>query len=303
MRLQPLTKKTVPLPVEGAAEPPPRIGAAVRWGAVQIAADASVQALHRIDARALLLDCLPFDDYAQLLAAEEEPLPPEAVHRYAAHIAARVSGQPVAYILGWREFYGRRFKTTPAALIPRADTETLVEAALSHLPVAGRVLDLGTGCGAIGISLALARAQSVVTLTDVSAAALALARENAALHKAENTRFICGSWYQPLLQTDKFDIIVSNPPYVAEDDEHLQRGDLRFEPRLALVGGADGLAALTQVISNAPAMLVRGGVLLVEHGETQAALVQAAFAAAGFCGLYTQADMAARQRVTLALLP
>lgn len=287
------------------------IGAAVRWGAAQIAAALpEVNAL--LEARALLLDCLPFDDYATLLAQDAAPLPAEAAAQYPRHIAARAAGQPVAYILGWREFYGRKFKTTPAALIPRPETETLVEAALHHLPAAAHVLDLGAGCGAIGISIALTQPQSVVTLTDVSEDTLALARENAARLKTTNTRFACGDWYAPLNDLhapgapdgqSRFNLIVSNPPYVAADDEHLRRGDLRFEPPLALVGGADGLAALSTVVGNAPRALVRGGVLLVEHGNTQAAAVRAQFAAAGFCGIRTLPDLSAQPRVTFAVLP
>lgn len=295
-------RKTVPSPTEPL---PPRIGAAVRWGAAQLAA-ALPGVPHALEARALLLDALGLEEYAALLAQEDAALPAAAGETFRKHIAARCTGEPVAYILGWREFYGRRFVTTPAALIPRPETETLVEAALAHLPESARVLDLGCGCGAIGICIALAKPQCALTLTDVSSESVALARANAARHKAENIQFACGDWYAPLgevAQASRFHMVVSNPPYVAADDAHLQRGDLRFEPPLALVGGADGLVALAQVVGHAPAVLQRGGVLLVEHGNTQAAAVRQLFAAAGFCGVRTLHDLSAQPRVTLAVLP
>ena len=193
-------KKTVPSQSDDTAAmfaaAPATIGAAIRWGREQLAAGSSSSA---IDARALLLDCLHYNEYAQLLAHENDALPSSAATRYQQHICKRAAGEPVAYILGWREFYSRRFKTTAAALIPRPDTELLVESALQHLPAStvARVLDLGAGCGAIGISIALARENSHVTLTDVSEPTLALARENAAMHKA-NVSFVCGDWYTPL---------------------------------------------------------------------------------------------------------
>lgn len=294
-------RKTASPPVTEPA-PPAVVGAALRWGAARLAPQSPSPML---DARALMLDCLGFDEYAALLAHEKSPLPAAAARRYEAYIGERITGRPVAYILGWREFYSRRFKTTPAALIPRPDTETLVEAALWHVPqtAPARVLDLGTGCGAIGIVLALQRGASLVTLSDVSAASIALAKENAILHKADNVRFACGDWYQALESESGFDLIVSNPPYVAEGDAHLTRGDLRFEPPLALVAGADGLVALAQVIGSAPAALRRGGVLLVEHADAQAPAVRRLFAAAGFCGLHTLTDLAGQRRVTLAVLP
>lgn len=286
------------------AAPAMSIAAAVGWGAAQIAGGSAAN-IHRLEARALLLDCLALDDYAALLARADEPLPASAAARYARQVAARAAGQPVAYILGWREFFGRRFKTTPAALIPRSDTESLVEAALHYLPPndAARVLDLGAGCGAIGISIALRRPRCRVTMTDVSADSLELARDNAALHKV-SVECLRGDWYQPLRAAGRaFDVIVSNPPYVAEDDAHLRQGDLRFEPPLALVAGDNGLAALAQVIGKAPAALRRGGALLVEHGGQQAAAVRTQFAAAGFCGIRTLPDLSAQPRVTLAVLP
>ncbi len=304
-------KKTVPSQTDDTAAmfaaAPATIGAAIRWGREQLAASSSSPA---IDARALLLDCLHYNEYAQLLAHENDALPSSAATRYQQHIRKRAAGEPVAYILGWREFYSRRFKTTAAALIPRPDTELLVESALQHLPAStvARVLDLGAGCGAIGISIALARENSHVTLTDVSEPTLALARENAAMHKA-NVSFVCGDWYTPLScansdeTSHQFDLIVSNPPYIAQDDAHLTSGDLRFEPSLALVAGADGLAALAPIIRQAPQNLRRGGTLLVEHGNTQAAAVHQLFAAAGFCGTRTLCDMGKQPRVTLAVLP
>lgn len=279
-------------------------GAAVESGAVA-KAGAAVESGAAIEARALLLDCLGFDDYGEILAKSGETAPPAALARYEEHLRQRKAGHPVAYILGWREFYGRRFRTTPAALIPRPETEHLVAAALWHLPPGGkaRVLDLGAGCGAIGISIALERPQSQIQMTDVDEQALLLAKQNAGNHNIHNATFRRADWYEAVKDEAPMDMIISNPPYVADDDGHLHRGDLRFEPPLALRGGADGLAALTRVIGEAPKHLRRGGLLLVEHGFGQADKLQMLFAAAGFCGLSRRRDYADLERVMLGALP
>lgn len=277
--------------------------AAVRDGAFRLHAVAGHAA--QIEARALLLDCLEFDDYAELLAKRSEELPAAAALRFEKHLTARAGGKPIAYILGWREFYGHRFRTTPAALIPRPETECLVTAALHHLVGAesARVLDLGTGCGAIGISVALACPKALLFLTDVDRETLALAEQNAATHKADNVRFFQGDWYAAVVKAAPFDLIISNPPYVNDDDIHLQEGDVRFEPPLALRGGVDGLAALKRVIHEAPKYLRRGAVLMVEHGYDQAERVQDLFAVAGFCGIRRLTDLAGIERGILAVLP
>lgn len=283
------------------------IGAAARRGAARLRAAESPSP--DVDARALLMDCLGFEEAGWLLARAHCAVPEAAATRFEGYVALRCEGWPVAYIVGWREFFGRRFMTTRAALIPRPETELLVEAALAHLPeTGGRVLDLGAGCGAIGISVALARPRCRVLLTDVCEETLALARRNAARLRARNARFARGDWYAALeaeaeVPGGGFDAVVCNPPYVAADDAHLRRGDLRFEPSLALVGGADGLAALSEVVARAPRVLRPGGVLLVEHGAGQAAAVRALFARAGFCGMAGLRDLAGWPRVMLAVRP
>ena len=276
---------------------------AIRRGARELSAVAGGGAT--LEARTLLLECLQLDDYAQLLSRAADAFPSAAAACYQAFIQDRRAGRPIAYILGWREFYGHRFRTTPAALIPRPETEELVTLALWHLPDGqpARVLDLGAGCGAIGVSIALARQTATVLLSEVGEETLALARENAAQHKVVNAQFLRGDWYAALDDASPLDLIVSNPPYIADDDEHLRRGDLRFEPPLALVGGADGLESLRRVIAGASQRLRRGGVLMVENGHDQAAAVRQLFAAAGFCGILQRRDMAGHERITLGVNP
>ncbi len=218
----------------------------------------------------------------------------------------RAAGEPVAYILGEREFYGEVFKVNPAVLIPRPETEHLVEAVLTRLPNAYSprpmsVLDLGTGSGAIAVTLARLRPDINVTATDISVDALAVARDNAHSHNAR-VAFYQGSWYSALpAQTQKFDIIVSNPPYIADGDVHLTQGDLRFEPPIALsdqTPNAQGFAALQSIIDGAPSWLVAGGWLLFEHGYDQALMAQEALSKGGFSQVFTQKDLSGCDRVS-----
>jgi release factor glutamine methyltransferase len=218
----------------------------------------------------------------------------------------RAAGEPVAYILGQREFYGEMFKVSPAVLIPRPETEHLVEAALARLPEqsASRVLnllDLGTGSGAIAITLKRLRPDVRVTATDISADALNIARENANNLEAEIT-FHQGSWYDALATTpQKFDIIVSNPPYIADGDAHLSQGDLRFEPAVALsdqTPNAGGFAALQHIINGAPNWLVDGGWLMFEHGYDQAKMAEDALFTGGFKQLFMEKDLSGCDRVS-----
>ena len=212
--------------------------------------------------------------------------------------AQRAMGQPVAYIFDRREFYGRDFAMGSSVLIPRPETETLVEAALARMAPKDTCLDLGTGSGAVAVTIACQRPQSRVVATDVSAAALRVARANAERHQcAERIELLEGSWYEPV-GARRFDVIVSNPPYVAAGDPHLGRGDLRFEPPEALTdGSADGLDSIRAIVVGASAHLKAGGWLLFEHGYDQAEAVRALLEAAGFASIVSLADLAGIPRV------
>ena len=248
-----------------------------------------------IEARALLRHRLQMSD-AELLTRGEQPIAETAARDFAADIARRLSGEPMAYIVGHREFMGLNFITTPAALIPRPETEELTEAAIWHLPPDTRrqVLDIGTGCGAIGLSIALKRLRCEVKLAEYDNNALALARQNAATLGAR-AAFCRSDWYAGI--SGRFHLIVSNPPYVQENREELKA--LRYEPILALCGGADGLRALAAVIVGAPQHLHAGGVLIVEHGYDQQKETRRLFAEAGFCGIRCLRDIGGQPRITL----
>jgi release factor glutamine methyltransferase len=249
-----------------------------------------------LDASLLLchvLDC----PRSFLLSHPETLLTPAQQLEYATLMARRVRGEPVAYLTGVKEFWSLELKVTPAVLIPRPETETLVEAALARLPPEKplRVADLGTGCGAIALALARERPMAHVVATDASDAALAVARDNERTHCIVNVVFQDGIWFKAVAG-QYFDLIVSNPPYVAKDDPHLAA--LRFEPQTALVAGADGLDALRLIIRDAPAYLNAGGWLLVEHGADQGDAVRLLFSAAGFSAIETLPDLAGLPRVT-----
>ncbi len=217
-------------------------------------------------------------------------------------VEARALGSPIAYLIGEREFYGRPFKVDQRVLIPRPETELLVEAALVRMPTGeANVLDLGTGSGAIALTLALERPDCHVTAVDASAAALDCAGENAAALCVENVSFMHGEWqggwYRPVAGWT-FDLIVSNPPYVAGGDAHLKQGDLRFEPRQALTDGSrDGLDSLRAIVSGALRHLSTGGWLLLEHGYDQAPACAALLAEAGLTELIALTDLAGIPRV------
>ncbi len=214
-------------------------------------------------------------------------------------LGRRLAGEPVAYILGRREFYGIDFSVTPDVLIPRPETETLVEVALQRLPPDRpcRILDLGTGSGVIALTLARLRPAAQVWAIDASAAALAVARRNAAALGLARVHFRQADWYPPD-SVKNFDMIVSNPPYVAAADPHLGRGDLRFEPRSALAAGPDGLDAIRAIAAGAPAHLCPGGWLLLEHGHDQAEACQGLMQEAGLTAILTLPDLAGQPRVS-----
>ncbi len=243
---------------------------------------------------------------ANIIAHPERVLDAVQHHQIIAMMARRISGEPIAYILGLREFYGREFIVSPVVLIPRPDTEVLVEQALARLSshsasaaTAASVLDLGTGSGAIAVSIAIERPQASVVATDISSSALAIARQNAARHGA-HIRFVESDWFTEL-PSEKFDLIVSNPPYIAHGDPHLELGDLRFEPTLALTDqavGQHGLACIRHLINTAPLHLHAGGWLLFEHGYDQADACQQLLAGRGFVERVAIADLAGITRVS-----
>lgn len=252
----------------------------------------------RLEAQVLLGQALG-RSRAWLIAHGGEPLNPEQTAAFADLFERRWGGEPIAYILGEREFYSLNFKVTPAVLIPRPETELLVELALERLPVDHpcRVLDLGTGSGAVAVTLALHRPQAEVTAVDQSAAALEVARENAERLSAQNLHFIQSDWYSAL-DGEKFDLIVSNPPYIAAADPHLAQGDLRFEPAAALASGADGLDDIRAIVRGAAARLKPGGWLLFEHGYDQAAVCRELLTQSGFRQVGSSADLAGIARVS-----
>lgn len=217
---------------------------------------------------------------------------------FAQLVARRQRGEPLAYLLGEKEFYGRRFAVSPAVLVPRPETELLVETALSlGLRDNAHMLDLGTGSGCIAITLALERPAWRIGATDVSSQAIEIARSNAANLHAGNVTLRAGSWFDAT-PAQRFDLIVSNPPYIAAGDPHLEA--LRFEPMAALVAAGSGLACLQMIVDRAPPHLVGGGFLALEHGHDQAPAVRRMFGHRHWCDVRTRPDLAGVERVTLA---
>ena len=270
---------------------------------------------------------------AWLIAHENDFLQANNHAGFEVLLKRRLNGEPIAYILGYREFYGFKLKVTPDTLIPRADTETLVEAALARIPTQSpnrpslrakrsnletknsdeiasspsssqrqtSVLDLGTGTGAIALAMAKHRPQALVTAVDASEKALSVAQENAKTLGIANIHFINSDWFG-VLSGQRFDMIVSNPPYIETNDTHLKQGDLRFEPISALASGMDGLDDIREIIDSAALHLNRHGWLLLEHGYNQAETVAKLFMHAGFADISHALDLAGIQRVTLGRL-
>ncbi len=258
------------------------------------------QHIDRLDAR-LLVEHVAECTHADLIAHPERSLMPAQVARLAALLARRVGGEPLAYLLGSADFHGLDFTVSPAVLIPRPDTEVLVRLAAERARQvkAPRIVDLGTGSGIVAVMLARLCPAAEVTAVDVSPAALAVASGNAARHGVR-VNFLLGDWYAPL-EGAHFDFVVANPPYVVEGDPHLLQDGLPFEPQGALtdgVVGGDGLTCLRRIIAGAPAHLVPGGCLLLEHGYDQAAKVRTLLAAEGFSGVVSWRDSAGIERVS-----
>jgi release factor glutamine methyltransferase len=260
-------------------------------------------AIGRVDAHVLVAHLLGVDR-AYIAANPMRVLTETEDARIDMLVAQRSMGHPVAYLTGVREFYSRPFAVGPAVLIPRPETETLVEAALARLSPSAAVLDLGTGSGVVGVTLACERPDVRVTCTDVSAAAIEIARANATtLGAAVRVELREGPWYAPVAGR-RFDAIVSNPPYVAHGDAHLSEGDLRFEPARALTdGSADGLASIRAIVAGASEHLNAGGWLLFEHGHDQREAVDAILRHAGFVQRVSIEDLAGIPRVAGGVIP
>ncbi|HEX4522050.1 MAG TPA: peptide chain release factor N(5)-glutamine methyltransferase [Casimicrobiaceae bacterium] len=238
-------------------------------------------------------------DRAWLAAHAGEGISAEQAKTFEALARRRRNGEPVAYLIGRREFYGLDLEITPDVLIPRPETELLVELALARLPGdrETRVLDLGTGSGAVALAIAAARRNAQVVSTDVWRPALALAARNAARLGIGNVTFVESDWFDAL-PDERFDLVAGNPPYVAAGDPHLSEGDLRHEPRQALTPGGDGLSAIRTIVAAAPAHLARGAWLLLEHGHDQADVVGALYRGAGFVDVGAARDLAGIWRVS-----
>lgn len=223
---------------------------------------------------------------------------------FAALVERRAAGEPVAYLTGSRGFWSLDLAVTPATLVPRPETESLVELALERIPrdAEARIADLGTGSGAIALAIAKERPRARVVATDASAEALSVARDNAKRNAIGNVEFRHGDWFAPL-EGETFDLVASNPPYIALGDPHLRQGDLRFEPATALSSGSDGLDAIRTIARDAPAHLRAGGWLLLEHGWEQGEAVRALLREAGFVQIATERDLEGRDRVTLGRQP
>ncbi|KGI76993.1 peptide chain release factor N(5)-glutamine methyltransferase [Oleiagrimonas soli] len=254
--------------------------------------------VERGEAELLLMHALGVDR-AWLFAHATDPVDVSTAQAFEALLQRRAQGEPVAYMLGRRGFWNLDLEVTPATLIPRPETERLVELALQRMPegVPVQVADLGTGSGAIALALASERPQARVTAVDLSMQALQVARRNAVAHDLPQVEFLHGDWYQPLAGRT-FDLIVSNPPYIERDDIHVRQGDLRFEPLDALVSGADGLDAIRTLIAGAARHLRDGGWLLFEHGWNQGEAARRLLVDAGFADAFTARDLEARERVS-----
>lgn len=252
----------------------------------------------RLDAEVLLMHVTGLARTA-LITRAHEPLPPEHEERLQGLFARRARGEPVAYLTGKREFWSLELNVTPDVLIPRPETELLVEQALAHIPddAEWTVADLGTGSGAIALAIATERPHCRLIATDNSAAALAVARANATRLGVAKVEFRHGEWLKPLAGM-RFDVIVSNPPYVRANDPHLTQGDVRFEPESALIAGADGLDTIRCIAADAVSCLRPGGWLLFEHGCDQAQAVRALLESHGYDRVATCRDTAGHERVT-----
>jgi release factor glutamine methyltransferase len=253
--------------------------------------------LDRLETRILLTHALGLSR-VQLITQSERVLTTDEAQRLSMLFQRRINGEPIAYITGEREFYGLSFHVTPDVLIPRPETELLVELTLERMPKNGRVLDMGTGSGAIPVAIGHTRRDAAITALDVSEAALSVARNNAEQHGV-NITFLHSDWFSALkLNDQRFDVIVANPPYIVRDDIHLSQGDLRFEPIGALTDHADGLSALRIIVAGASEHLYPDGWLMMEHGYDQAPAVRELLTKQGFRAVQSWKDLAGIERVS-----
>jgi release factor glutamine methyltransferase len=278
---------------------PPSTEALLRAG-VRLLAESSDTP--RLDAELLLAHTLDVTR-AALYIRRSEPVTPDQSERYQVMLQARRAGRPVSQLTGEKEFWSLRMRVDETVLTPRPESELLVERALGRIPAdqPTRVLDLGTGSGAVALAIASERPRCEVTATDISMQALAIAETNARGNGIGNIRFAAGDWLTAVPGCI-YDVIVTNPPYIADDEWPATDRELRFEPRLALAGGRDGLDAIRPIISGARAHLCGGGWLIIEHGMAQGDAVRALFAAAGFGHITTCPDLAGLPRVTEGLV-
>lgn len=256
------------------------------------------RAIDVVDAR-LLLQYVLDAEHAFLLTHPHYLLTEQQIQFYLQLLQRRIEGVPVAYLIGERDFYDLTFKVNEAVLIPRPETELLVELALDIIlpDQSCRILDLGTGSGAIALTLAKHRPLTQIVAVDVSPAALAICQENARLLRVDNVHCVTGSWFDELSK-ERFDLIVSNPPYVAYGDPHLHQGDLRFEPQVALAAEENGLACIQHIIATAPHYLTSLGWLLLEHGYNQAEACRELLQQADFSNICSHPDLAGIMRVS-----
>jgi release factor glutamine methyltransferase len=258
-----------------------------------------------MEARLLLQQVLGVNR-AWLIAHANDALQTNRDGEFQALLTRRLAGEPIAYLMQQREFYGLTLRVSPATLIPRADSETLVDAALEKIPHPTTkpitVLDLGTGSGAIALAIAHNRPQAKVLAVDASDAALTVAQHNASQLKLSNVQFALSDWYANLAE-QRFDVIVSNPPYIAKNDPHLSQGDLRFEPLSALAAGVDGLDDIRQITQQGLIHLMPQGWLMLEHGYDQGTAVRELMAEAGLVEITSKQDLGGNDRVTLGKNP
>jgi release factor glutamine methyltransferase len=264
----------------------------------QLLAEAAARLGDRAEAGILLAHALG-KPRSWLFAHADDPVDAAGIAAFTALVERRAAGEPVAYLVGRRGFWTLDLEVTPATLIPRPETELLVELALARLPRNGtpRVADLGTGSGAIALAIARECPHAQVLATDASEAALAVARRNAETNGIRNVAFARSDWFAALAE-ERFDLVVSNPPYIAADDPHLALGDLRYEPTSALASGSDGLDDIRRIVAGVQEYLARGGWLLFEHGWDQGGAVRGLLEAAGYGEVFTAQDLEQRDRVS-----